>query len=177
MRLQDFIKIYDDVFSDEECEELINEFNVGEQEFIDEDKRPKFTQVTLSEEKSKSIISKLNNPINDYCDFCDVSEYMLPETFAYELARIKKYRNGSDDQFKEHVDVRDYGSSRRFMSFLIYLNDVEVGGETRFINIQKKVRPKRGRLLIFPPLWLFPHMGAEVQSGDKYILSTYLHYL
>jgi len=54
---------------------------------------------------------------------------------------------------------------------------VEEGGETYFTGIGKCIVPKRGRLLIFPPLWMFPHSGEEVISNTKYILSTYLHYV
>ena len=31
-----------------------------------------------------------------------------------------------------------------------------------------------GRLVVFPPYWMFQHEGRPPVSGDKYILSTYL---
>ena len=39
-----------------------------------------------------------------------------------------------------------------------------------------KIDPKKGRLVMFPPMWMFPHNGKPPISGPKYILSTYLHY-
>ena len=65
-------------------------------------------------------------------------------------------------------------SCPRFISFLWYLNDVEEGGQTLFHG--KEVKPKKGRLVIFPPLWLFPHMGTEPISNTKYVMSSYLRY-
>ena len=76
--------------------------------------------------------------------------------------------------FDTHVDVMDYNSARRFLSFFWYLNDVEIGGETRFYNLE--ITPKKGTLVVFPPLWMFPHKGEPPLSGEKYLLSTYLHY-
>jgi hypothetical protein len=55
-----------------------------------------------------------------------------------------------------------------------YLNDVETGGETVFKDLI--IQPKKGTLLIFPPLWMFPHKGNAPIGESKYIMSTYLHY-
>ena len=177
LTLQSYIKVYDDVFSPKECKELIGAFKEGEQEFISEDKRPQFYQVTLDEMKSREIVAKLTDKINEYADSIPVLDYMFPAKYSYEMVRIKRYRHDHDDQFKDHVDVNDCESAKRFLSFILYLNDVEEGGETYFTGIGKYVVPKRGRLLIFPPLWMFPHRGNKTISNTKYILSTYLHYV
>ena len=177
LTLQSYIKVYDDVFTAQECEELITSFETGEQEFIDEDKCPQFHQVTLDSELSTQVVHKLIPRIQDYVDTIDLADYMFPTKYSYEMVRIKKYRVDHGDQFSDHVDVNDYESSRRFLSFIVYLNDVEEGGETYFTQLRKKVRPKCGRLVIFPPLWMFPHRGNETISNTKYILSTYLHYV
>ena len=70
----------------------------------------------------------------------------------------------------------DHDSARRFLVLFFYLNDVEEGGETYFQDIDFTVQPKEGRLLIFPPTWMFPHAGLKPVSNDKYIAGTYLHY-
>jgi len=54
------------------------------------------------------------------------------------------------------------------------LNDVACGGETEFPHLGVSVKPEAGRLLIFPPYWMYQHQGLPPVSGDKYILSTYL---
>jgi hypothetical protein len=66
-------------------------------------------------------------------------------------------------------------TSRRFISFFWYLNDVAEGGETEFVDLT--IKPEAGKLVIFPPLWMFPHKGNPPISNEKYLLSTYLHYL
>ena len=76
--------------------------------------------------------------------------------------------------FDTHVDVQDYASARRFLSFMWYLNDVDSGGKTVFNELT--IDPKQGKLVVFPPLWMFPHRGEAPDDDPKYILSTYLHY-
>ena len=57
---------------------------------------------------------------------------------------------------------------------ILYLNDND--GCTEFPNLGIKVNPKAGRLLIFPPLWMYPHQGLPPTNNDKYIMMTYLHH-
>ena len=63
------------------------------------------------------------------------------------------------------------------------MNDVEEGGETEFVNLYKpgtyvpfKVEAKRGRMLMFPPLWPWYHAGRKPISNNKYIIHSYCHY-
>jgi hypothetical protein len=62
-----------------------------------------------------------------------------------------------------------------------YLNDVEEGGETAFDDkvseYYLKVKSKQGRIVMFPPMWMYPHKGLKPISNPKYIISTYMHYL
>ena len=101
---------------------------------------------------------------------------LFPLSHAFEEFRIKRYNVGGKDRFDTHVDVTDYPSARRFLSFFWYLNDVEEGGETEFLNLDLKVTPKAGRLVMFPPMWMYPHKGHPPVSNNKYLLSTYLHF-
>jgi hypothetical protein len=86
---------------------------------------------------------------------------------------MKRYRPGHAEQFELHFDAI-YEKANRYLVFLWYLNDVVEGGETRFPRLNCAVRPKAGRLLMFPPYWMYQHEGAPPLSGDKYIVGTYL---
>lgn len=86
---------------------------------------------------------------------------------------LKRYRPGADESFQAHFDaVHDVAN--RFLVFLWYLNDVEAGGETAFPQLSLKVQARRGRLLMFPPYWMYQHAGLAPESSEKFILSTYL---
>lgn len=107
----------------------------------------------------------------------DINHAIFPERFGMESFRMKKYSPEREDHFAHHVDVGDYASARRFLAFFWYLNDVEEGGETYFPAMNINVRPRANRLLVFPPLWMFPHVGQKPISGVKYIVGGYAHYL
>ena len=60
-----------------------------------------------------------------------------------------------------------------FLFIMIYLNTLEPheGGETQFFN-NRKVRPERGKIILFPATWTHPHCGNEVKADAKYIITT-----
>ncbi len=72
----------------------------------------------------------------------------------------------------------------RILTFFLYLSDVEEGGETVFTNLGIKVKPKRGRALIWPsvmdsePETQDPrthHAAAAVIKGKKYAANAWIH--
>jgi hypothetical protein len=181
--LTDFIHTHDNSITDDTCNFLINLFeeNLDKTERIDNDSKPNFTQFNLTQNKD---ITKQTNQVHNYLikrvfDCRDqyykfIDKRVFPKEHAFEQFRIKKYEVGGNDMFDTHVDVLDYGTSRRFLSFMWYLNDVNDGGKTVFKDFE--IKPKKGKLLVFPPLWMFPHRGDPPISNTKYIISTYLHY-
>ena len=132
------------------------------------------------------MVNKIDILAQEYFNFVNHHfKYLFPDDIVYartvfpayygiERFRIKRYNVGVNEAFNTHVDSMNLLSCPRFISFLWYLNDVEEGGQTLFHG--KEVKPKKGRLVIFPPLWLFPHMGTEPISNTKYIMSSYLTY-
>ncbi len=88
---------------------------------------------------------------------------------------MKRYTGGSGQQFSDHVDVGDLVSSKRYLAFLFYLNDDFTGGKTIFYP-DTEITPVKGSVVIFPPSWQYPHAGLPVESGNKYIMSSYLNY-
>jgi prolyl 4-hydroxylase len=181
--IQDFIHIYENALEDNICDFLISLFDQTEHlhERYDQEGKPNFTQLNLTENRDLTpevnivhnhIIKKIFDYRDRYYQFID--KRVFPEEHALEQFRIKRYNAGGEDRFDTHVDVLDHSSSRRFLSFIWYLNDVESGGQTIFKDVQ--IQPKQGTLIMFPPLWMFPHRGEPPISGPKYIMSAYLHY-
>ena len=89
---------------------------------------------------------------------------------------MKRYEPNDIDEFKEHVDVGDYDSARRFLVFFLYL-DSNKEGATSFSNFDIAIKPKAGRLLMFPPTWTYLHTGHKPIDKNKYIIGSYLHYV
>ena len=97
----------------------------------------------------------------------------VPNTGVTSDLVIKQYRPGGGDRFQLHFDAVHHVANR-YLVMLWYLNDVAEGGETRFPQLGLAIPPRAGRLLVFPPYWMFQHEGAPPRSGAKYIVSTYL---
>jgi hypothetical protein len=97
----------------------------------------------------------------------------VPRAPKHSDLTMKRYRPGRAESFQLHFDSI-YSVSNRYLVLLWYLNDVSDGGETHFPQLDLAVKPARGRLLVFPPYWMYQHEGVPPRSGDKFILSTYL---
>ena len=57
---------------------------------------------------------------------------------------------------------------------MIYLNDVEDGGETEFLYQRKRVKPVRNRAVIWPGSYTHLHRGNPPLSGTKYVLTGWM---
>lgn len=180
--LENYIKVYENAISEDLCNRLILFINTKEnlsRNFEGDTDYYKFNEVILTEEMDSSLMDEVYTICerykNQYLNEC-VLRYS-PKYYSYEFVRIKKYDNNNLDKFGKHVDCYDPTSGQRFLAFLFYLNNVDKGGETEFFDTAKKIiKPKMGSLLIFPPTFLYPHIGHKPISSVKYIMSTYSHY-
>lgn len=94
----------------------------------------------------------------------------------YKLWRY--YRYHSSQNFAPHQDHVVYdealdGCESRF-TFILYLSDVEEGGETGFPNLKRDVKPSKGIALAFRhENW---HEGKAVKQGVKYLVRSDVMY-
>jgi len=188
--MKDYIYVLDDVLPITLCKALIEKFERNEEHEQEKTVAPNrhFTEINISkhshwQDQHDIMVNVVKGLTKVYMDrFCILTESQWPKSFGYEQFRMKRYFPNGRDEFSFHTDVGSYASSRRFLSFLFYLNTVEDGGKTRFGYVpggepDLTVDAKEGRVLMFPPLWTHPHWGEKPVSGPKYIMSAYLHYL
>ena len=77
--------------------------------------------------------------------------------------------------FHWHIDGGSHEFADRQLVAIWYLNDPGgTGGATEFRYQDISVQPEPGKLLLFPPFWTHPHRGSELQSGRKYIATTWV---
>lgn len=77
--------------------------------------------------------------------------------------------------YRPHVDSFPNSSvTNRVLGAVVYLNDVEVGGETNFPLHDVSVEARVGRISLFPACWTHPHESCVPLSGDKWIISTFI---
>ena len=67
------------------------------------------------------------------------------------------------------------GHSRdRFLTWSVFLNDVEEGGETEFLYQSARVPAKQGSLCLFPCDWTHTHRGNPPISNEKWIMTGWI---
>lgn len=94
----------------------------------------------------------------------EISNFMMQRY----LQNIGKYTYHND------FSVDHQQQKYRVLTYLFYLNDVEEGGETELLN-DIKIKPKAGKLLLFPATWTFPHRGIMPISSNKYIITGWIY--
>lgn len=102
--------------------------------------------------------------------------------YLFRLAPInaQKYDQGKGNYGYWHSEIYpqtgENNALHRIFLFIIYLNDVEEGGETDFFYQHKSVRPKAGTMVIAPCGFTHTHRGNIPISSDKYILTSWVQF-
>lgn len=87
-----------------------------------------------------------------------------------ELPQLLYYPAG-EGFYKPHSD---HGvSTPRIFSSVLYLNDIEEGGETYFTHFDIAVKPRAGDMVVFPSNYTFLHEAKSPISDDKYVIVTW----
>ena len=181
--LRHYIRVYDDALPRDFCARLVAGFEQtasaqkrngrGVREGLEESAWTELNLGELADEAMRGFfLMQIENSLARYnADVgLPIAVPMRPRT---DQLTMKRYCPGGDEGFQPHFDSID-ASSNRYLVFLWYLNDVAEGGDTAFCDLGVSVAPRAGRLLMFPPFWMFQHAGLPPVSGDKYILSTYM---
>lgn len=121
--------------------------------------------------------NKLHSSLSKYIDHIGFPLKNIFENSMYTYItriQIQKYTQNSGHYVK-HIDSY---RGNRILVFIWYLNDVQEGGETILYNDtvkEKKIKPKKGSLLIFPTNFTQIHSGNIPISNDKFIMTGWVH--
>ena len=120
--MKKYIKVYEDVITKEVCDNLIQKFEVSKDQHVatDLDNHRHFTEININQHQDwKNMVDGLYQSLRPYVEKykqdCNITEKQWPEKFGFEQIRFKRYLPNDKDEFKEHVDVGDYNSARRFL--------------------------------------------------------------
>ena len=77
---------------------------------------------------------------------------------------------------KMHAERSSTSTSHRLFAWMTYLNDLDenAGGCTNFQHFGIKVKPEKGKTLIWPAEWTHAHSGEVLKKGKKYIITGWL---
>lgn len=180
--LERFVQVFDRALPRALCERMIESFETlqrfqrpngeGRRIGLEESRWTELDIGPLSDDGFRAmLLENMHAHLARYVETLGLTIPLPPTEHTSELI-IKRYRPGGEDRFQPHFDSLGEVSNR-YLVFLWYLNDVAEGGETTFVDLELDVKPETGRLLVFPPYWMFQHAGRAPVSNDKYILSTY----
>lgn len=178
-RLSELVKVYDDALPGEFCDQTVRAFDLAASLTERSDPVRQFDELVIdgSPEWAQSNLQLEQAKEAALARYCAEVPGHYPDKRDFEAFRIKRYRARRSDQFRQHVDAYDRVSALRYLVCFWYLNDVDEGGETLFTELDLKVRARRGRLIMFPPYWMYSHAGLAPLSNNKYIISTYFLYV
>ena len=189
-KIEDYIATYDNYITKEECDKAIQLFE-NENKFkrtINRAHSEKTAILTKSDnqffglssnldiwwKELKTLIFNYDLAWSHYAKHTGAAQAYDFIPFHYTNLKIQKTlpKEGYHVWHIEHGN--SYQESGRAFVFSIYLNDVEEGGETEFLNFSKRIKPKTGRIVIWPAAFPYLHRGNPPLSGEKYILTSWM---
>ena len=189
VNIDNFIGVYDNYITKEECNKAIKLFE-NENKFNNTVNRIIFEKASIIKKQDQQffansenidvwwkdlepLIINYNLAFNHYLEQTGGSDAYDGGPFHFTCLKIQKTlpTEGYHTWHIEHG--KDIMQSRTFV-FSVYLNDVEEGGETEFLHFSKRVKPKQGRIVIWPAAFPYLHRGNPPLSGKKYILTSWM---
>lgn len=192
LNVNNFIGVFDNFIPEPECDDIIKMYNDHQvlrrtyTRLFSENRGPttkkdealdvnEFNQDKLIlNNVVKTLIVNFDMALKEYIRQTDIDQ--CHERFLYTSMKIQKTLPTEG----YHLWHTEWGGGmgmeglQRALVFSIYLNDVEEGGETEFLYFSKRVKPKKGRIVIWPAAFPYLHRGNPPLSGEKYILTSWL---
>jgi prolyl 4-hydroxylase len=178
----------DDVLSPEECERLIDLSqnhlsrsktlnSVSGEKSIDEYRTSHGYQFDWQENEfvvhiQRRLSEVMNMPV-EHAERLQIFNYQPGQEFKPHYDFYSPYQPGSQPYLEKR--------GQRVSTLIVYLNDVEEGGETTFPSIGLSVLPKQGSALYFEYCnsldqvdRLTLHAGTPIVKGEKWIATQWM---
>lgn len=185
-----FVGIFENAFSKEYCEGLIKAYDTAIEAGYGRTRQEK-EPVNKLQKADTMLYNGLQNiqvPIPSITYFNEIFWGKCYPLYENEFAALKESAKHGNYHFKmQRTDLREgyhmwhYESCNREMcnrllTWMVYLNDVEEGGETEFLYQSMRVKPKQGTLLIWPAGFTHTHRGNPPLSNPKYIVTGWTEF-
>tara|TARA_B100000902_G_scaffold212414_1_gene201993 strand:+ start:256 stop:837 length:582 start_codon:yes stop_codon:yes gene_type:complete len=115
----------------------------------------------LAREFMKPVSNCLSEYIHVECPFLQQNTFVSSVTLVQKTKPTQGYHSF-------HCENSTWDLYSRSMAWMVYLNDIEEGGETEFLYQKMKVKPEKGKCLIWPGGFTHLHRGNPPME-DKYI--------
>ena len=193
--INDFIGVFDGVFEKEYCDDLINKFEFYSTINKTQRRAEDGYNPVNADNNVYFIMRNLQGDTQTMmANFTFLETFNIKLWECYDLY-IKKYgviKNLGRHQLNPDVKIQktlpsegfhvwhcehgDIKTSTRVILVMLYLNDVEEGGETEFLYQSRRIEPKMGRLVFCPAFFTHTHRGNPPLKGSKYMMNGWLQY-
>jgi predicted 2-oxoglutarate/Fe(II)-dependent dioxygenase YbiX len=183
-KLEDFIQVFDNVLSLENCNLILNEYQ-NSSEWLDtrtgdgqvsKDKR-NCTEISISSqhilEQNFDVRKNLDNVVFESVKNVITNYNNLIPTFRVDIDtgyQLLRYKEG--EFYIQHTD--SFKEQQRSLSCSIQLNEDYEGGEFAFFDREMMIRTKPGSAIVFPSNFMYPHEIMPVVKGTRYSIITWL---
>ncbi|REB11614.1 2OG-Fe(II) oxygenase [Sporosarcina sp. BI001-red] len=171
------IVVLGNMLSDEECDELIrlstDKMKRSKIGTVREENELRTSSSMFIEESENLIVARIEKRIEAVMN--------IPIEHGEGL-QILQYKPGQE--YRAHHDFFSSTSkvtNNRISTLIMYLNDVEQGGETFFPHLNFSVSPKKGMAVYFEYFYNDPtlnditlHGGAPVEIGEKWVATQWM---
>jgi len=172
------IVVLGNVLSNEECDELIR----LSKDKMERSKIGKTREVNELRTSSSMFLEESENVVVARVEKRISSIMNIPIEHG-EGIQILQYAPGQE--YKAHHDffssTTKVANNNRISTLIMYLNDVELGGETFFPKLNFSVSPKKGMAVYFEYFYTDQHLndltlhgGAPVITGEKWIATQWM---
>ncbi len=135
--------------------------------------------ISLSYQDNTGQLKTLSYKDVDTMDDMTLTRY-IQAIYRIGSVNMQKYIKNKGGYFHWHSECYPHpndpqqDSLHRTLLWMVYLNDVEEGGETEFYFQEMKSKPKQGSLVIAPADFTHTHRGNMPISADKYIFTSWI---
>jgi hypothetical protein len=124
--------------------------------------------------KNVKLLSDYNQ-LTSSCMNLYVSKWSSVGNFELQQAYMNIQKTSKSQGYHVwHYEDGTFGNNRRIFATMLYLNDVEEGGETEFLYQSLRIKPEKGKFIIWPAHWTHTHRGNPPLSGEKYITTSWI---
>ena len=193
--INEFIGVFDNTVPNEYCDSLIDFFdrmqNIGKAV-----SRAKYTGASpVKQDNSLYYFINETDPLildtnlHIMAPFADVIEkcyHLYVEEYG-TIENLGKHGLNPDIKLQKtipgegyhvwHCEQGNIPSSRRLLLCMLYLNDVDEGGETEFLYQSKRIKPVKGRVVICPTAFTHTHRGNPPLNTAKYMINGWLEFI
>ena len=181
--LDDYIKVYDNILTEEQCDRILAEYEdcsdwydamVGQAEVKNNVRNCECVHISVKDIINKNydrrkeidaiVFERAGGAAQKYIEefpMCTIST-----DSGYDLLR---YHAGGF--YTIHTD--NYKDRPRTVSMSLMLSDDYEGGEFAFFDRETILKPSKGSAVVFPANFMYPHEIMPVLSGTRYSIITW----